>query len=289
MLRRIAEEYKPTEEEVIAPPPEPQPVPTRSSRSISAIAALAVFALIAAIASVAYLTPQGKLHPVIDNLKTETEKKISEISHILIAKAEKQFTGKEAPKSRVPLKKPQPDRTVKKIALYTPPPVQKEIPLVEEKPAATHKTNPASSEQKATKELTQPLTDSEEETLPPPQKNSPPQITEEKEQAPSKPTETKGTRKITYSLHTGSFTKESIASAESERLIRMGFKSYIQKVSLENGQTWYRIKVGSFSTRKEAEAMQEELKQKAPHIKSYIMRKKVPSKAAVTGEVAEET
>ena len=73
------------------------------------------------------------------------------------------------------------------------------------------------------------------------------------------------------------------------RLMRMGFNSYIQKVSLQNGQTWYRIKVGSFSTRKEAEAIQDELKQKVPHIKSYIMRKRVPSKTAVAGEVAENT
>ncbi len=289
LLRRIADEYKPKEAEDIAPPPaKPQPLPARSSRSISAIAALAVFALIAAIASVAFLTPKEKLYPVIENLKTETEQKISTISHILITKAEKYLTEKEEPQPRIPLKKTQPERTVKKVALYKKPPVQKEVPKVEEKPTATHKTDSANSEQKVTKELTQPLTGSPEETLPP-QKNSPPQITEDKEQAPVKHTETQGTRKITYSLHTGSFTKENIASAESERLIRMGFKSYVEKVSLKNGQTWYRIKVGSFSTRKEAEAMQDELKQKAPHIKSYIMRKKVSSKTAVTGEGAEKT
>ena len=191
-----------------------------------------------------------------------------------MAKAEKYLTEKEEPKPRIPLKKTQPERTVKKVALYKKPPVQKEVPLVEEKPTATHKNDPANSEQKVTKELTQPLANAAEETLPLLQKNAPPQITEKKEQAPVKSTETRGTRKITYSLHTGSFTKESIASAESERLMRMGFKSYVEKVSLENGQTWYRIKVGSFSTRTEAEAIQDELKQKAPHIKSYIIEKK---------------
>ena len=289
LLRRIAEEYKPTEEKVAPPPAKPQPVQARSSRSITAIAALAVFALIAAIASVAFLTPQEKLHPVIENLKTETEQKISTISHILMAKAENYLTEKEEPELRIPLKKTQPDRTVKKVALYKKPPVQKEVPLVEEKPTSTHKTDSGNGEQTVTKELTQPLANSAEETLSLPQKNAPPQITEEKEETPVKHTKAQGTRKITYSLHTGSFTKESIASAESERLMRMGFKSYVEKVSLENGQTWYRIKVGSFSTREEAEAIQDELKQKAPHIKSYIMRKKVSSKTAVTGEVAEKT
>ena len=76
-----------------------------------------------------------------------------------------------------------------------------------------------------------------------------------------------------YSLHTGSFKNKEVAAGEIDRLKKMGFHAYLQTVDLENGQTWHRIKVGSYSTREEAENTQKALRQKVPTLKSYIMRR----------------
>ena len=286
LLRRIAEEYKPAEEEVTEAAGKPEPLPVPSSRPVPAMAALAVLAFIAAIASIAYLNPQEKLSPVIGQLKTETEKTISKISHIVL-KEERSIIVKKELKPGVHLQKAQPDKSAEKIALYKELPTLEKAPPVAEKSTAAKKAESASTEKTVTEGVTQPQIDSVEGASPPPQEKFSPQITEQKEKIPVKQPVTKGTRKNLYSLHTGSFIKESIASAESERLRRMGFNSYVQEASLKNGQTWYRIKVGSFSTRKEAEEIQEQLQQKAPHIKSYIMRKRVPSRTIVADELTE--
>ena len=293
LLRRIAEEYKPAEKDVeeepaaaTAPlPGGPKPVKARPSRSISAIAALAVFALMAAIASIAYLAPQEKLHPTIVNLKTEAEKKINAITDLVIINVEKYLYQQEEPSSTVPQEKTRTDRPAQKTSLAKKPPVQEKAVPVETKPAVVTKIIPTESKQTAPKEPAQPQAETAKEIIPL-QKKPAPQVVEKKEKTPVKPTFTKSSKGSLYSLHTGSFTKESIASAEAERLKRMGFNSYIQKVSLKNGQTWYRIKVGDFNTRDEAKEIQNKLKQKAPHIKAYVMKKRVPAKAPVAAETA---
>ena len=255
LLRRIAEEYKPAAKDVeeepaeaTAPPPGgPKPVQARPSRSISAIAALAVFALIAAIASIAYLAPQEKLHPTIVNVKTEAEKKINAITDLVIINVEKYLYQQEESSSTIPPQKTRTDRPVKKTSFAKKPPVQEKAPPVETNPAVVTKIIPAESKQTVSKEPAQPQAETAKEILPLQEKPAP-KMVENKEKTPVKPTGTKPSRGSLYSLHTGSFVKESIASAEAERLKRMGFESYIQKASLKNGQTWYRIKVGDFNT-----------------------------------------
>jgi cell division protein FtsN len=278
LLRRIAREYKTAEKDVEAEPVAavPQPrgpkqVPVRPSRSISAIAALAVFALLAAIASIAYLTPQEKLHPTIAHVKTEAEKKINEITDLVIIKVEKYLYQQKEPSSSLPQQKARPERPVNKTALAKKPPAQEKPVSPETKPAVVNKIVPAESENTAPQEPTQPEAETAKDI--PPQEKPAPQVVEKQEKTPFKPTDTKSSRGGLYSLHTGSFTKESIASGEAERLRRMGFESYIQKVSLKNGQTWYRVKVGDFTTRKEAEDIEDKLKHKAPHIQAYVMKK----------------
>ena len=155
---------------------------------------------------------------------------------------------------------------------------------METKPPVVNKIVPVESEKTASKEPTQPQAETAKDI--PPQEKPAPQVVEKKEKTPVKPTDTKSSRGSLYSLHTGSFTQESIASAEAERLKRMGFNSYVQKVSLKNGQTWYRIKVGDFNTRKEAKEIQDKLTQKAPHVKAYLMKKRIPAKAPVAAETA---
>jgi hypothetical protein len=294
LLRRIAEEYKPAEKDseeespATAPPPKkPKPVPARSSRSFSAIAALAVFALLAAIASIAYLTPREKLHPTVVNLKTEAEKKINAITDLVIINVEKYLYKQKEPPSSVPQQKTRLYRPVKKPSLAKKASVQEKRVPVGTKPAVANGEVPSESEKTAAKEPTQPQAQTAKEILP--QEPPAPQVIEEKEKIPVKPTVTKTSRESLYSLHTGSFIKESIASAEAELLKKMGFNSYVQKASLKNGQIWYRIKVGNFNTRQEAKEIQGKLKQKAPHIKAYVMKKRMPVKANTTGGIAAES
>jgi cell division protein FtsN len=296
LLRRIAEEYKPAAKDVeeepaeaTAPTPEnPKPVQARPSRSISAIAALAVFALMAAIASIAYLAPQEKLHPTIVNLKTEAEKKINAITDLVIINVEKYLYQQEESSSTVPQQKTRTDKPVKKTSFAKKPPVQEKTVPVETKPAVVTKIIPAENKQTVPKEPAQPQAETAKEILPLQEKPAS-KIVEKKEKTPLNPTGTKPSRGSPYSLHTGSFVKESIASAETERLKRMGFNSYIQKISLKNGQTWYRIKVGDFNTRNEAKEILNKLKQKVPHIKAYVMKKRIPAKATLAGEIAADS
>jgi len=62
----------------------------------------------------------------------------------------------------------------------------------------------------------------------------------------------------------------------------MGFQAYLQTVDLENGETWHRIKIGSYSSREEAENTQSKLRQKEPTLKSYIMRRVTEPKKTAT-------
>jgi cell division protein FtsN len=305
LLRRIAEEYKldvEKESAAAAPPPpsrdprpvparssrDPRPAPARSSRSIFPIAALAVFALMAAIASIAYLAPQDKLHPTIVNLKTETEKKIDAFTDLVIINVEKYLYQQEEPSSSVPQQKTGTHKPLNKTRLGKEPPAQEKTAPVETKSAVVNKIVPEESQKTAQKEPAQPQAETAKEIIPLQEKPSP-QLVEKKEKTPVKTTGTKSSRGSLYSLHTGSFAKESIASGESERLTRMGFNSYLQKVSLENGQTWYRIKVGDFNSRKEAKEIQDKLKKKAPHVKAYVMKKRVPAEAPVAAEISKDS
>lgn len=66
-----------------------------------------------------------------------------------------------------------------------------------------------------------------------------------------------------YSIHAGSYRKQNVARSEVSRLGALGFVTYVQQVDLGNKGVWYRVKIGDFATRAEAETVLGTLKKKA--------------------------
>ncbi len=80
-----------------------------------------------------------------------------------------------------------------------------------------------------------------------------------------------------YSIHVSSFRKPHIARAESDKLHKLGFKAYVEKTGAPDGTTWHRIKIGDFTSRREAVQMKNRLTALVAHSKPYILRK-VPAR-----------
>jgi len=102
--------------------------------------------------------------------------------------------------------------------------------------------------------------------------------TVKKEKASVAPVKKKTSPDILYSIHSSSHKNKEMTISEVNRLKQLGFSAYIQTITLENGQIWHRVKVGDFSTRREAQKVQSELMRKDPKSDSYIAQRKVKSK-----------
>ena len=102
--------------------------------------------------------------------------------------------------------------------------------------------------------------------------------TVKKEKASVAPVKKKTSPDILYSIHSSSHKNKEVTISEVNRLKQLGFSAYIQTITLENGQIWHRVKVGDFSTRREAQKVQSELMRKDPKSDSYIAQRKVKSK-----------
>ncbi|MCP4717296.1 MAG: SPOR domain-containing protein, partial [Deltaproteobacteria bacterium] len=55
-----------------------------------------------------------------------------------------------------------------------------------------------------------------------------------------------------YVVHAGSYRNQLHSQHEVDRLLKLGFKAYSEKVDLKQKGTWYRVKVGSFADREKA-------------------------------------
>ena len=111
--------------------------------------------------------------------------------------------------------------------------------------------------------------------------NAVPKTTIKKKEKPLQPVKKKAPLKTLYSIHAGSYKTEKVAVGESNRLKQWGFHAYVQVTDLQKGEIWYRVKIGDFSTRKDARKVQDELKQKAPKLKSILVKRKAESKKAL--------
>lgn len=78
--------------------------------------------------------------------------------------------------------------------------------------------------------------------------------------------------KTPYLLQVGSFKKMPDADAFRAKLAFLGVESKIQKVSIDNKETWHRVMVGPIVGFDKADALQKQLKQNK--IDSLIMRAK---------------
>jgi len=58
-----------------------------------------------------------------------------------------------------------------------------------------------------------------------------------------------------YTVHVGSFRKQSVASSEAERISAKGHEAFVERADLGQRGIWFRVKVGRFKTRAEAESL----------------------------------
>jgi len=64
-----------------------------------------------------------------------------------------------------------------------------------------------------------------------------------------------------YSLHVSSFKNDINAGNEVDRISSIGFDAYSERTDLNEKGIWYRIKIGPFETRNEAQSELNRLKQ----------------------------
>jgi cell division protein FtsN len=55
-----------------------------------------------------------------------------------------------------------------------------------------------------------------------------------------------------YTVQVSSWRTRRKAEAQAELLRREGYDAYVQRAVLDNGETWYRVRVGAFATVEEA-------------------------------------
>ena len=90
----------------------------------------------------------------------------------------------------------------------------------------------------------------------------------------------KGSQKNAYSVQVGSHKNLEYAENDLKRLNEMGFAAYVQP-AVHAGETWYRLKVGDFSSREEAEKTEKQLAQKLPETNPYIVEEEGDSQERV--------
>jgi DedD protein len=74
-----------------------------------------------------------------------------------------------------------------------------------------------------------------------------------------------------YTVQIGAFQREEEAKKIVKSLISKGYPAFIKSVDIPGKGTWYRIRVGKFKTREEAELYGDNLK-KDPDIKSVLIK-----------------
>ena len=62
-----------------------------------------------------------------------------------------------------------------------------------------------------------------------------------------------------YTVHVGSYRTKAAASAEAERIKAKGHDAFVERADLGRRGTWYRVKVGRFKARSEAEQLRKKI------------------------------
>ena len=71
-----------------------------------------------------------------------------------------------------------------------------------------------------------------------------------------------------WTVQVNAFPDERSAQIWVDRLKKKGYKAYITEIT-NRGKTWYRVRVGRYSTRQEAEAAEDVLKSKENFVKAF--------------------
>jgi cell division protein FtsN len=214
-----------------------------SSKFLPVIVVMGVLIIAAQIGGIFFLKSQQKLNPLIVKFKKETKQKADKILNTIL--------GKEKEKTLV----------------------EKEHGFVDNAQIAHEKTSQKNNA--SVKEVTPVVVKKDVQT---PQIKTPPEDTVKKKENPVKPIEKKASSSTIYSIHAGSYKTEKVAVSESNRLKQLGLNAYVQTTDLQKGQIWHRVKIGGFSTREDAQKVQDELIQKDSKLKSVIVKRKAESR-----------
>lgn len=88
---------------------------------------------------------------------------------------------------------------------------------------------------------------------------------------PNDPDAASGTR---YMLQAGSFRRFADADRLRARLILMGLDALIEKVSIANGESWHRVQLGPFASRKDANRVKQQLADQ--RIETMVLKRRAP-------------
>ena len=215
----------------------------RSSKLLPVIVVVGILIIVVQAGVIFFLKSQQKLNPLIAQLKKGTEQKEDKILSAVVGK-EKETTV-----------------------------IEKEHGFVDDVQTAQEETL-----QKKTDSVSEENPVAVEKDVQTPQVKAPPEKTVKKEENPAKPIEKKASSPNIYSIHAGSYKTEKVAIGESNRLKRLGLNAYVQVTDPQKGEIWYRVKIGDFSTRKDAQKVQDELSQKDPKLKPIIVKRKAETK-----------
>jgi cell division protein FtsN len=80
---------------------------------------------------------------------------------------------------------------------------------------------------------------------------------------------------LSYTIQLGSFKSRQGADAIVEALTKQGFSPAVSALTTPQGETWYRVRVGSYPLREEAEKAAQELKQKG-NFQPFVMSQTHP-------------
>lgn len=82
-------------------------------------------------------------------------------------------------------------------------------------------------------------------------------------QAEPKQQISKSEPRLRYTLQVASYQEKEQADEDVKKLKQRGFAAFVQSTEIEGKGTWYRVRLGSFSSRTSAEKLQKELQAKA--------------------------
>lgn len=83
-----------------------------------------------------------------------------------------------------------------------------------------------------------------------------------KKETPKGPQPAKKEPKLRYTLQTASYQEKSMAEDDVRRLKQQGYAAFVQGTEIGGKGMWYRVRLGSFSSKASAEKLQKELQAK---------------------------
>ena len=216
----------------------------RSSNLFLAISVIVVLVLtVAIIGGIFFLKLQQEPSPRVAQLKTKTKKETEKISSAIVERKKKKTVAKKEAETGDAAQKVRKERYQ-----HAPESGKKILPVAVKKDVQPSKVKVS-------------------------EKN-----TAKKEKATAKPVKKIASTGILYSINVSSHETKGVAVSEVNKLKKLGFGAYVQAATLKNGQVWHRVKIGDFSTRRDAQKVLNKLIRKDPESDSFIVQRKIKPK-----------